>query len=99
MGIQGEVWAFRSPPITLKMRMKKYRKVTKAYLNRMKRRRILETIEGPDGKILKITSITMGRPFSIKEAVLRRIVSISKEQMLELFTEQELKEMNYNYYE
>lgn len=78
---------------------KKYRKVTKAYLNRMKRRRILETIEGPNGKILKITSITRGRPFSIKEAVLRRIVSISKEQMLELFTEQELKEMNYNYYE
>lgn len=82
---------------------KKARKYIKARniakIIKARNKKVLETIEGPDGKLLKITSITRGKPIPVKEAIQRKIILVSKETILKFFTEQEIKTLKLNYYE
>lgn len=64
--------------------------------NNIMHQKILRTAIGTNGEVLKIVSTERSKPFTLKEAVQSRIISVSKKKMLELFTEQELKLMKYD---
>jgi hypothetical protein len=55
-------------------------------------------IDGPDGKIHIVEEID-GKEFTLKEAIKRGFARVGKSKMQKLFSENELKEMGYDYTE
>lgn len=52
-------------------------------------------MKGPYNERMIIVHSELGQPFTLKEAIVRGFAAVNDEQMKKLFTEEELKEMNY----